>query len=247
MDLPGTIDAPRPEDFGLTVDDVESAPELVVSRFRPQLFVGLYAAVLAVVFVLIFVFSGSIGVALVFSLIGTAAVSVVLIPMLVCVLCASERAETRILCRRFPQLTACLAYRDAMTEFTRLSRRRSSEPHDRAWWGRLAGPTFRSLARREFETRGLELTPVDDHRAKGFDFTFSEGGDDVLVRCEAGAEPVDIGVGRELTACLDETGAARAILVTSSEMTTRLEDYLAGRAIRVVDPAMISGEPTGEL
>ncbi len=247
MDLPGTIDTPRPEDFGLTAGDVERAPELVVARFRPQIFLGLYGAVLAVVFVLIFVSSGSIGAAVVFSLIGTAAVSVVLIPVLVCVLCASERAETRLVCRRFPQLTACLAYRDAMTEFTRRSRRRSGETHDRAWWCRLAGPTFREYVRRAFEARGLELSPVEDRRARGFDFTLSEPDGDVLVRCEAGADPVDIGVGRELTACLEETGAARAMLVTSSVTTERLAAYLVDRRIDVVDPTGILDRPPAEL
>jgi hypothetical protein len=129
MGLPGTIETPRPEDFGLTADDVARAPELVVTRFRPQLFIGLYATVVAVVFGLIFWSSGSIGAAVAFSVIGTAAISVVLIPVLVCVLCASEKAETKMLCRRFPQLTACLAYRDAMTEFKQLTRRSSEDPH----------------------------------------------------------------------------------------------------------------------
>jgi len=248
MGLPDTIDTPRPEDFGLTADDVEEAPELVVTRFRPQLFIALYAAVVAVVFGLIFWASGSLGAAVAFSVIGTAAISVVLIPVLVCVLCASEKAETKLLCRRFPQLTACLAYRDAMTEFRQqLTRRSSEEAHDRTWWCRLTGPTFRDRVRRAFEARGIELTPVEDRRTRGFDFTFGETGGDVLVRCETGADPVDIGIGRELTACLVETGAARAILVTPSGVSTRLGDYLSGRPIDVVDPEKLLGKPRAEL
>lgn len=241
MGLPGNIDTPRPEDFGLTADDVERAPELVVTRFRPQLFLGLYATVLAVVFILILLSTGSIGAATVFSLVGTAAISVVLIPVLVCVLCASEKAEAKLLCRRFPQLTACLAYREAMTEFKRLTRRSSEVSHDRAWWCRLSGPTFRERIERAFEARGLEIIPVADRQTGGFDFTFGEPNGDVLVRCETGADLVDIGVGRELTACLDETGAARAILVTPSGATKRLGDYIVGRDIDVVDPEQLLG------
>jgi hypothetical protein len=247
MGLPGTIETPRPEDFGLTADDVARAPELVVTRFRPQLFIGLYATVVAVVFGLIFWSSGSIGAAVAFSVIGTAAISVVLIPVLVCVLCASEKAETKMLCRRFPQLTACLAYRDAMTEFKQLTRRSSEEPHDRAWWCRLSGPTLRAQIQRALETRALELSTVADGRTAGFDFVFTDRGGEVLVRCEAGPDPADIGIGRELTACLVETGAARAILVTPAGVSTRLGDYLAGRPINVVDPEKLLGNPAAEL
>ncbi len=247
MDLPGTIETPRPEDFGLTPDDVERAPELVVARFRPQLFIGLYAAVGGLSFVLILWYSGSIGAAAAFSLIGTAAISVVLIPALMCVLCASEKAETMLLCRRFPQIQACLAYREAMTEFKRLTRRSPEEPHDRAWWLRLSGPAFRGQVRHALETRGLELTPVVDRRTEGFDYSFSDRGEEVLVRCEAGADSVEVGVGRELTACLDETGAARAVLVTPSGASQRLETYLVSRPIDVVDPERIVGNPPVEL
>jgi hypothetical protein len=69
----------------------------------------------------------------------------------------------------------------------------------------------------------------------------------VLVRCEAGPDPADIGIGRELTACLVETGAARAILVTPAGVSTRLGDYLAGRPINVVDPEKLLGNPAAEL
>ena len=247
MGLPGTIDQPRPEDFGVTAGDVERAPELVVTRFRLLIFLVLYIVVFAVVFAFIFAFSDSIPAALTFGLIVVAAVSIVLVPILLCALCASEKLETRWLCRRFPAIKECLAYQEAMAEFRRLTRRPPEGPHDHAWWTRLSGPTFRGQVQQALNQRNLELTPVADREAEGYDYTFRDTSGKVLIRCEAGATRIDIGVGRELTACLDETGAGRAIVVTPSGVSKRLAAYLMDHSIDVVDPEQILGNPPAEL
>jgi len=245
--LPGTIDQPRPEDFGVTAVEVERAPELVVTRFRPLIFLVLYVAVFVVVFAFIFSFSDSIPAALTFGLIGVAAISIVLVPILLCALCASEKVETRWLCRRFPAIEGCIAYRTALAEFIRLTRRSPDRPRDHEWWLNLSSSTFRGRVQRALENRDLDLAPVADREAEGYDYTFRDEGAQVLVRCEAGATPVDVGVGRELTACLDETGAGRAIVVTPSGVSKRLASYLMDRPIDVVDPEQILGNPPVEL
>jgi hypothetical protein len=247
MGLPGTIDEPRPESFGVTAEDVELAPELFVTRFRLLIFFALYIAVFAAAFTIIYVYSNSIPAALTFGLIAVAAVSIVLIPLLMCVICASEKLETRWLCRRFPAIKACVAYREAMTEFRRLTRRSPEPIHDRQWWSRLSPPTFRGQVQEALQKRDLRLTPIVDRRADGYDFTIDEDGEKVLIRCEAGATPVDVGVGRELASCLEETGAERAILVSPAGVSPNLAAYLMDRPIDVVDPEQILANPPAEL
>ena len=246
MGLPGSIDKPRPENFGVTADQVEQAPELFVTRHRLAIFVAIYIAVFAVVFAVVFATSESVPAALIFGLILVAAGSIVLIPLVVCCLCASEKAETRWVCRRFPAMKACLAYREALAEFTRKTRRSPDRPRDRDWWIGLSASTFRGQVQAALEQRGLDLTPVADRQADGYDYAFVDD-DTVLVRCEEGTTPLDIGVGRELTACLLETGAARAVLVTAAGVSRRLTEYLVDHPIDVVEPEAILGNPPAEL
>lgn len=247
MGLPGSIDKPRPENFGVTAEQVEQAPELFVTRHRLAIFVVIYLAVFAVVFTVVLATSESVTAALVFGLILVAAGSIVLIPLAVCCLCASETVETRWVCRRFPAMKACLAYREAVAEFARKTRRPPDRPRDRDWWAGLPAATFRAQVQVALERSGLELTPVADRQADGYDFAFSDDDGMVLVRCEGGASPLDIGVGRELTACLLETGAARAVLVTPAGVSRRLSEYLVDHPIDVVEPEAILGDPPAEI
>jgi hypothetical protein len=247
MGLPGSIDKPRPENFGVTAEQVEQAPELFVTRHRLAIFVAIYIAVYAVAFTVIFAASESVPAAVIFGLILVAAASIVLIPLVVCCLCASEKAETRWVCRRFPAMKACLAYREALAEFTRKTRRSPDRPRDRDWWIGLSASTFRGQVQTALERRGLELTPVSDRQVDGYDYSFVEDDGTVLVRCEGGTAPPDIGIGRELTACLLESGAARAVLVTPAGVTRRLTEYLVDHPIDVVEPEAILGKPPPEL
>jgi hypothetical protein len=247
MGLPGSIDKPRPDNFGVTAEQVEQAPELFVTRHRLAIFVAIYIAVFALAFAIVLTTTQSVSAALVFGLILVAAGSIVLIPLVVCCLCASEKAETRWLCRRFPTMKACLAYREALAEFTRKTRGPSDRPRDHDWWIGLSASTFRGQVQAALERRGFELTPVVDRQADGYDYAFVNDGDTVLVRCEEGTTLLDIGVGRELTACLLETGAARAVLVAPAEVSRRLSGYLVDHPIDVVEPETILGNPPAEL
>ena len=110
---------PRPEDFGLSEADLARAPEPVTVRCRPLLVVGLWLLVLAAAFAVILLATGSTAAALVFSVVTVGAASIVLVPLLVCVVCASERAESRWLCRHVPIYEACLAYRAAVDSYRR--------------------------------------------------------------------------------------------------------------------------------
>jgi hypothetical protein len=245
--LPGTVDKPRPEDYGVTADQVERAPELRITRFRPVIFAVLYVAVIAILFLVIFAASNSLPAAVTFSVILGAAGSIVLIPFLVCLLCASEKAETQWLCRKFPALKACLAYREALVDFKRRTEKPTGDVRDHDWWVKLPAPMLRSQVERALERRGLDVTPAADREAQGWDLAFLDDGGRVLVRCEEGVSPTGVGVGRELTACLNETGARRAILVTPLLPSMALESYLVDRPINVVQPWDILGSPPAEL
>lgn len=212
-----------------------------------MIFVGLFVSVYLVVVGIIYKLSASIPAALTFALITLAAASVVLVPLLMCLVCASEKVETTWMCRRFPALKGCLAYREAIAEFKRLTRRAPARLRNHEWWVRLSRPTLRSQVEQDLGKRGLDLRPVADYATEGYDFTYRDQSETVLVRCEAGSAPVDIGVGRELIACLDETGADRAIVVTPSGASKRLGSYLMDRPIHVVDPELILGNPPADL
>jgi hypothetical protein len=93
------------------------------------------------------------------------------------------------------------------------------------------------------EARALDPRPVIDRDASGYDFIARVDDEPVIVRCETGDEPVDIGIGRELTACLAETGATRALLVSEAGASEALAAYLLDRPIEVVAPSRMFAEP----
>lgn len=247
MGIPGTIDRPRPSDFGVSAEDVERAPAPFVTRHRFRIFLALYAVIWLIAFSVIWLLSSSVAAAAAFAAIGVGAVSVILVPILLCLVCACEKAETKWLCRTFPALEACLAYREAMAAFRRLGEPPPAPRKDLAWWRDLSLATLRSQVERDLAARGLDVDPVSDRDAAGYDFTFRDDGSTVLVRCEAGRSEVGIGVGRELTACLDETGAARAVLVAPAGASSDLRSYVVDRPIEIVDPATILADPPAEL
>ncbi|HSN53196.1 MAG TPA: hypothetical protein VLT32_00920 [Candidatus Sulfomarinibacteraceae bacterium] len=236
---------PRPEDFGLSGADVARAPEPVTTRCRPLIVVGLWVLILAAAFVIILVATGSAAAALVFSVVTVGAASIVLVPLLVCVVCASERAETRWLCRRVPVYEACLAYRAALDAFRRGKLRQEAAEADHGRWLELGPAALRAEVARQLEAAGAVVEPVPDRELAGYDLAVEAGGGEtVLVRCEPAARPVAIGVGRELAACLAETGADRAVVVTVAPPSPQLAAYLAGRPLAVVAPWALSEAPS---
>lgn len=232
---------PRPEDFGITEADLARAPSVLTSRCRPLLVVMLWATTLAVAFVAIYRATASPSAAALFSVILVAAGSIFLVPLLVGLVCASEKAETRWLCRRFPQLGACLDYRAAVVGFRRGRRPSSREVHDPGWWMALEPVAFCVQAARDLEGCGSVLKHPADRELAGYDFAFDDPRGRVLVRCEAGSEPVRLGVGRELVACLEETGAGRAMVISAADASPELAAYLADRPLVVLRPWELGG------
>lgn len=228
---------PRIEDFGITEDDLSHAPCLFLAGHRVAVLAAAYLVAAAVVFALILSASGSYPTAAFFTVVTLAAASVLFLPLLTLALCASERAEERWLCSRFPKLGACLAYRRAVAEHTRnVSRAAAAEttPHD--WWLNAPRDAFVEAARMELERSGPADLAVVDHDSTGIDFVVDGPAGAVLVRCEPAAVEVGAAVGRELVAAIADRGAARAVIVTAARVAPALAAYITERPISVVAP-----------
>lgn len=231
------VGEPRIEDFGITEDDLESAPCLFLARHRVEMLVGVYLVAGVGIFGVILSASRSIPAAVLFSILTLAAASVLLLPLVTLVLCASEQAEERWLCRRFPKLGACLAYRRAVAEHARNASRAAfaeTRPHD--WWLNAPLDAWAEAVRKELETSGRAALRAVDHDSTGIDFVVEATGGPVLVRCEPGAVEVGAAVGRELVAAIADRGAARAVIVTAGTIAPALAAYIADRPIDVVPP-----------
>jgi hypothetical protein len=225
------------EDFGITEEDLARAPCLFLAGHRAAVLAAAYLVSATVVFVLILTGSDSYPAAAVFTIIVLAAASILLLPILTLAQCASEQAEERWLCRRFPKLRACLAYRKAVAEHARKVRLKStSGPQPVEWWTSTPPAAFVEAVRKEIERHGgTDAIPVDRERC-GVDFVVDGADGVVLFRCEPGRAPVAAAVGRELAAAMADHGAARAVLVTAAGPTPALSDYIAERPITVVAP-----------
>ncbi|MGD8440904.1 MAG: hypothetical protein PVG53_10230 [Holophagae bacterium] len=240
MTEPDARSEPRVEDFGITEQDLSSVPRPWLMRYRPQVVFALFVATTTATFVGLLAAGAPTTAAALFSVVLVAAWSIVLIPIFVCLLCASERVERRWLCRRFPLLDACLAYREAVEEHRDRRVRREQNHADPGWWPTLTPEAFRLQIERQLEARGIPSRRVRDPHAAGYDSEISVGGERVLLRCVPGDHPVEIAVGRELIACLEETGADRAVIVTAAGADSDLEAYLVGRRLSVTDPVRLS-------
>ena len=238
---------PRMEDFGITEEDLERAPCLFLAGHRAAVLAAAYLVSATVVFVLMLTGSDSYPAAALFTVIVLAAASILLLPILTLAQCASEQAEERWLCRRFPKLRACLAYRRAVAEHARKIRSESAfEPQPAEWWKSAPPTTFIEAVRWAIERHPpAAAVPVDRERS-GVDFVVQGTDGVVLVRCEPGRTPAAAAVGRELAAALADHGAARAVLVTAAGPTPALSDYIAERPITVIAPWELDKEMRNE-
>jgi hypothetical protein len=245
-----TSDGPRIEDFGITENDLERAPRPFLAQHRLQVLAGAYAIAAGLLFVALFSVSDSMPAAAFFTVIALAAGSVLLLPGLVFALCAGERAEERWLCRRVPVLKACLAYQRAVADHRHTAfNRRNVGPRPEEWFA-LGQAAFVELTRSELDRRGGVRVAAADRESTGFDFVVEQGRKRLLLRCEAGLTPVGAAVGRELAAAVSDVGADAAVIVTLSEPTAVLEDYIDDRPIVIVSPwamdeALLSTERGG--
>ncbi len=231
---------PRVDDFGITEEDLNRAPCLFLTGHRPAVITAAYLAASVTLFVLILKAGGSPSAAAFFSVISVAAGSILLLPVLMLVVCASERAEERWLCGRFPKLSACLAYRAAVAEHERGGR--AAVPADRSsgrWWSSVSPDAFVEAVRTELERAPAGEVIAVDREATGLDFALTTADGQVLVRCEPGVQPITAAVGREMVAAMADRGAARALIVTTAEATPALADYIAGRPISVTAPTQL--------
>lgn len=230
-----SVGGPHVDDFGITEEDLRRAPCLFLEGHRPAVIAAAYLTAAAVLFSLLLRTGGSPPAAAFFTFIGLAAGSILLLPVLLLIVCASERVEKRWLCGRFPKLSACLAYREAVAEHER-RHRPTVERSSIGWWSGASSTAFLEGVRTELEGETARGIAALDRDTTGIDFELGAASGTVLVRCEPGVRPVAAAVGRELVAALADRAAARAIIITAADVSPALADYIAGRPISVVAP-----------
>jgi hypothetical protein len=235
------VGGPHLDDFGITEDDLARAPCLFLAEHRMAALAGVYLAAAAVLFALILSASHSYPAAALFTVIALAAGSVLLLPFLTLVLCASERAEERWLCRRFPKLSACLAYRRAVAEHARgAAAAPPADPRER--WATSDAAALTEAVAAELRLRVEGSVQGVDRESTGIDLVVTSDLGPVLVRCEPGPGPVEASVGREMAAAVADHRAVRAVLVTGAELAPALADYLVSRPISTVPPWRVGDE-----
>ena len=237
-----TSDGPRVEDFGITEDDLAQVPTLLFSKYRTTIFIAIYLLAAAVSFTLIFETTNSWSAAAFFTVIALAAGSVLLLPAVIFVICAGERAEEQWLCRRVPILRACLAYRTAVAEHRRRTTKPRTRPRTPEDWLAVSHGIFVDWLRTDFGQHSHSAVSKVDREATGFDFLVDTTGQRHLIRCESGTTPVAASVGRELVASIDDHGADGAVIVSAVEPSPHLQNYITDRPITVVKPWEIETE-----
>jgi hypothetical protein len=133
-------------------------------------------------------------------------------------------------------LRACLAYQRALAEHRRRDEKETALAIDAADWPTLSELTFLRQLRFELDRRFQHTISETDREQTGFDFLLDLAGKRVILRCEAGSTPVAASVARELAAALDDFHADTAVIVTTATPTIALEEYVAGRRIRIAAP-----------
>ncbi|MDX2437351.1 MAG: hypothetical protein QNL88_09900 [Acidobacteriota bacterium] len=232
-----TSDGPRIEDFGITEEDLARAPGLFVADHRFAILGLAYLIAAAALFTAILRVGNSWAAALFFTVVAIAAGSILLLPLVVAALCAGEQAEERWLCRRVPALRACLAYRKAVADHTRHTAseltRHSPAPEE---WAVLSPGVFRAEVASLLEQSVAAAVFRCDREATGIDFRVDWTDRCVILRCEAGLQPISAGVGRELTAALTEFEADSAVILSVSGPDPGLARYITKRSIMVLPP-----------
>jgi hypothetical protein len=228
---------PRVDDFGITEEDLRRAPCLFVAGHRPFVIAVAYLVVAGFLFALLLNVGGSSTGAIFFTVISLAAGSVVLLPVLMVIVCASERVEERWLCGRFPKLGACLAYRSAVADHERREREAfTADRTARMWWSGAAPEVFIEASKSALLHEGSYEVRSVDRESTGFDFEVGPMDGRILIRCEPGTEPAPAAVGRELAAAVADRGAAKAFIVAAAGASPALADYIVGRPIVLIAP-----------
>lgn len=236
---------PTPEQFGVTAADVERAPAAFIRTHRAHLTFVVWLLVLSTAFVVLLVATGDLASAAFFAVIGTAAASILLLPLALCLLSAGEHAEVALRRRRVPSYAACAAYHEALTAYRETATRDRPTRSERWFACARRGPT-RSEVSRALTDRGLDVVEVEDPEVEGFDLMVREEGRTTLVRCLPGNRQADPAVGREMAAVVADRNVQQGIIVAAAGATSELQSYLEHRSITVVDPrAFCSGDAPG--
>jgi len=240
-----TLTRPRIEDFGISERDLATTPRPWLVRYRPHNLIALLIGVMSVLYVVMLDAGSSVSGAAFFSVILVAAWAIVLVPVFICLLCASEEVERRFLCRRYPLFEACLGYREAFDEYRRRQRQQKQCRADPEWWAGLSSAAYRFEVERRLNRLGAALGRPKSRETAGYDFEADGPNGRVLIRCEPGDRPVKIGVGRELVSCLAETGAHRAVVVTAAGSSAALAGFVSRWPLEVVDPETLRCQALG--
>ncbi len=230
-----TTNGPRVEDFGISEEDLANAPGMFFAEKWPSILGVAYLVAAAAISFIIFRVAGSWPAALFFTTIILAAGSVVLLPLAMLVLCASERVEERWLCRRFPTLRACLAYRKAVSDYDRSTRPRSV-PDDPEWWRSAGEVAFRSAIGLKFDQVCPNRVAALDRESTGIDMVITTGESDLLIRCHVGGDAVPVSIAREVRAALVDRGASAAMILSAADPSPACRDYISGHSISIVQP-----------
>lgn len=231
-----TLTRPSIDDFGISEQDLATTPRPWLERYRPQILIALLIGAVSVLYVLMLDELSSVSAAAMFSVVLVAAWAIVLVPVFICLLCASEAMERRLLCRRHPSFDACLGYRKALDEYRRRRNRHQPCRADTHWWVGLSSDAYRIEVERRLERLGADLDRPRNREAAGYDFEANSPDGRILIRCEPGDRPVKVGVGREMLSCIAETAAHRAVIVSAAGSSAALVSFLRGRPVEMTDP-----------
>lgn len=231
------VGKPQFDEFGITEEDLNRAPCLFIAGHRPAVIGAVYLSSAIALFVVLLGVGGSPSAAAFFTVISVAAGSILLLPVLMLAICASERVEERWLCGRFPKLRGCLAYRAAVADYERRKRLDlRNDGSSRRWWLGPSQTAFVAAAKTELERSMASWVLTVDREATGFDFEVGAAEGAILVRCEPGTSPIPAAVGRELAAAVADRGASKALVVTAADASPAFADYIADRPIDVIVP-----------
>ena len=226
---------PRPETFGVTAQEVEEAPTPFVTAHRSQLVIVAGVLVLSAAFALLLAVTGDALSAAFFAVVATAAASILMLPVVICLLCAGERAEIAWMCRRSPKVAACLAYREALERY-QSAPRTADRTRGRQWFVNAGRAATRTETARRLQARGFDVDTVEEPDIEGFDLLARDAGRILVLRCLPGHQPADPAVGREMSAVVSDRGADVGVIIAAAGVTPELERYVRSRPLFVIDP-----------
>lgn len=237
MNAPGG--PPRAADFGLTGSTLERTPEAFFVRHREVIVVVAIGTALIAATGAVINITGSISASAFFvPLLGGASL-ILLLPVVLGCVCGAGAVETWWRSRSDKDFAACARYRKALAAFQ--VQQKSTIPPGK----RYSASDWLLCSQQELVSMvGDELgqtTVISAIRElSGYDLLINDGVCTRVVRCEAGRQPVPVGIGRELQAVLSESGSCEALLVAPAGPTPALHRYMEGRSIRVIDASELA-------